>query len=89
MWWSPTGEQLAFYRFDDAQVPLYTILSGLTKLRPEVETERYPKPGDPNPIVGLSVLDIKAFCVDPDGDPSKHSRTIDELRAVFLQAHHK
>ena len=77
MWWSPTGEQLAFYHFDDAQVPLYTILSGLTRLRPEVETERYPKPGDPNPIVGLSVLDIKAFCADPDGDPSTHIRTID------------
>ena len=81
MWWSPTGEQLAFYRFDDSQVPLYTILSGLTRLRPSVETERYPKPGDPNPTAGLCVLDVKGFCAadaaaDSVADPSKFIRSI-------------
>ncbi len=70
MWWSPDGARLAFYRFDDAQVPMYTLLSGLTNLRTEVETERYPKPGDPNPIAGLCLLDVKALCSDPTADPA-------------------
>ncbi len=77
MWWSPNGEQCAFYRFDDSKVPAYMLLSGLTKLRTEVQTERYPKPGDPNPVAGLCVLDVKGFCADPQGDPSTHIRTID------------
>lgn len=77
MWWSPDGSQLAFYRFDDSKVPEYTLLSGLTGLRPKVESERYPKPGDPNPIAGLQVLDVTAFCADPKGDAAAHTRTID------------
>jgi len=77
MWWSPDGTQLAFYRFDDRKVPEYTLLSGLTGLRPKVESERYPKPGDPNPIAGLQVLDVTAFCADPTGDAAAHIRTID------------
>jgi len=77
MWWSPDGSQLAFYRFDDSKVPEYTLLSGLTGVRPRVESERYPKPGDPNPIAGLQVLDVAAFCADPSGDAAKHIRSID------------
>ncbi len=81
MWWSPTGEQLAFYKFDDAKVPMYTLLSGLTGLRTSVETERYPKPGDPNPIAGLCILDVKGWCADQKAgagnDASKFIRTID------------
>jgi dipeptidyl-peptidase-4 len=77
MWWSPDGSQLAFYRFDDSEVPEYTLLSGLTGLRPKIESERYPKPGDHNPTAGLLVLDVTAFCADPNGDPAAHIRSID------------
>ncbi len=64
MWWSADGTWLAFYRFDDEKVPQYTLLSGLTKLRPEVESERYPKPGETNPTAGLMLLDVEGFCAD-------------------------
>lgn len=77
MWWSPTGNQLAFYRFNDEKVPVYNLLSGLTGLRTTVESERYPKPGDPNPIAQLCLLDVDAFCADKDADPAKFVRQID------------
>jgi dipeptidyl-peptidase-4 len=50
MWWSPDGKLLAFYRFDETHVPSYYLLRGLGDLHTDVIMERYPKPGDPNPI---------------------------------------
>ncbi len=77
MWWSPDSNRLGFYKFDDAKVPEYHLLSGLTGLRTEVESERYPKPGDPNPIATLGILDAAAFCADAAGDPLSHVKWID------------
>ncbi len=72
MWWSPDSSRLAFYKFDDAKVPQFHLLSGLTSLRTEVDTERYPKPGDPNPIATLGILDASAFCESKSEDPLAH-----------------
>lgn len=77
MWWSADSKWLAFYKFDDEKVPQYTLLSGLTKLRPEIEQERYPKPGDPNPTAGLCVIDAQAFCQDPSIDGATLVKSID------------
>ncbi len=77
MWWSPDGKRLAFYRFDDSKVPQYHLLTGQTSLRPSIESERYPKPGDPNPIATLGILDADAFCADASGDPLSHVTWID------------
>lgn len=77
MWWSPDGKKLAFYRFDDAKVPMYHLLSGLTGLRTEIESERYPKPGDPNPIAGLMILDVDALCAGGDKDPLAHATKVE------------
>ena len=58
-WWSPDSKHIAFFRTDDSPVPVYTITDG-TGLHGYVETERYPKVGDPNP-------EVKVGLVEPDG----------------------
>jgi len=58
MWWSPDGKKLAYYRFDESQVPDFYLALNQTKLQTTVDTEAYPKPGVPNPIVDLFVYDV-------------------------------
>ncbi len=77
MWWSADGTWLAFYKFDDEKVPQYTLLSGLTKLRPEIEQERYPKPGDPNPTAGLCIINAQQYCQDSASEGATLIKSID------------
>lgn len=56
-WWSSNGEKLAFLRFDDSPVPLFTLMRA-DSLHGAPEFTRYPKPGDPNPKVKLGIADI-------------------------------
>ena len=58
MWWSNDGKFLAFYAFDDSQVPKYELLKGWDELRTTNATMWYPKPGDANPIAGLMVFEV-------------------------------
>ena len=58
-WWSPDSKHLAFFRTDDSPIPVYTITDGNGQ-HGYVETERYPKVGDPNPQVKIGI-------VAPDG----------------------
>ena len=58
MWWSSDGRKLAFYRFDETQVPDYYLQLDQTKLQSVVDTEAYPKAGAPNPVVDLLIYDV-------------------------------
>ena len=58
MWWHPQSSSLAYYSFDESKVPEYLLNTELTKQRPALDRERYPKPGDPNPVAGLSIYSI-------------------------------
>jgi dipeptidyl-peptidase-4 len=58
IWWSPDSKKLAYYRFDEKQVPDYVLQMDQTKLYSAVDTEAYPKSGEPNPIVDLFVYDL-------------------------------
>jgi dipeptidyl-peptidase-4 len=58
MWWHPQSSALAYYSFDESKVPEYLLNTELTKQRPGLDRERYPKPGDPNPIAGLAIFSI-------------------------------
>lgn len=73
MWWSPDGSRLAYYRFDEKQVDDYYLQLDQTKLYSRVDSEAYPKPGRPNPVVDLFVYDVasrKTVRVDVrDGKP--------------------
>jgi dipeptidyl-peptidase-4 len=59
-WWSPDSKHLAFFRSDDSKIPVFTITDG-TGLHGLVETQRYPKVGDPNP-------EVKVGIVEPEGN---------------------
>jgi len=58
MWWSPDSKKLAYYRFDEKKVPDYFLQMDQTKLYSTIDTEAYPKSGEPNPIVDLFVYDV-------------------------------
>lgn len=59
-WWSPDGTKLAYLRFDDTQVPDFTLnrLDEADGIHGKLEVTPYPKPGDPNPKVKMGVADI-------------------------------
>lgn len=53
-WWSPDSERIAFLRFDDSPVPTFPLVRS-RGAHSELEVERYPKSGDPNPKVKLGI----------------------------------
>jgi dipeptidyl-peptidase-4 len=67
MWWSPDGKRVAFYRFDESKVPDYFLATDQTALMSRANSEPYPKPGAPNPVVDVLVYDL----------PSKKTTRID------------
>lgn len=55
-WWSPDSRHIAFFRSDDTKVPVFTITDA-PGLHGVVETQRYPKVGDPNPEVKIGIVE--------------------------------
>jgi dipeptidyl-peptidase-4 len=58
MWWSPDSRKLAYYRFDEKQVPDYHLQLDQTQVQSRNDVEAYPKAGAPNPVVELFVYDV-------------------------------
>jgi len=56
-WWSPAGDRLAFVRYDDSSVPVFSLFCA-DSVHGSWETARYPKAGDPNPKVALGVANL-------------------------------
>lgn len=56
-WWSPDSLKLAFMRFDQAKVPVFPIYRA-DGIYGELEKQRYPKPGYPNPEVKIGMADV-------------------------------
>ncbi|MDG3003681.1 DPP IV N-terminal domain-containing protein [Paludisphaera mucosa] len=54
-WWSPDSQRIAFLEFDDAEVPTLTMLHDEDSPR-QVEVNRYPRSGEPNPRVRLGIV---------------------------------
>ena len=70
-WWSPDSKVLAFYRFDNSQVPMFPIYSPKGQ-HGSLNQTRYPKGGDPNPEVRIGF--VSAFggeTVWADFDPEE------------------
>jgi dipeptidyl-peptidase-4 len=53
--WSPDGRAIIFLQMNETRVPTYPITDWLPT-HPRVEQEKYPKAGDPNPVVRLGVV---------------------------------
>jgi len=54
--WSPDSKEIVFLHMDETKVPVYPI-TDWTPTHPSVDNEKYPKVGDPNPVVKLGVVD--------------------------------
>jgi dipeptidyl-peptidase-4 len=54
--WSPDGSQIVFLQMNETRVPTYPIVNWIPT-HPKVDSEKYPKAGDPNPVIRLGVVD--------------------------------
>jgi dipeptidyl-peptidase-4 len=54
--WSPESKEIVFLHMDENKVPTYPITDWIPT-HPTVDPEKYPKVGDPNPVVKLGVVD--------------------------------
>jgi dipeptidyl-peptidase-4 len=57
--WSPDSRWIATLSLDETKVPTYPIVDRLEN-HPTTTEQRYPQPGDPNPVVGLSMIQVEA-----------------------------
>lgn len=61
-WWSPDGSKIAYYRFEEEPVGIYTLLDTSRDTSehpyPDAVEQRYPKAGTDNPRVKVGVLDL-------------------------------
>jgi len=55
--WSPNGNHLAYYRFDESQVPEYTM-TVYDSLYPTPYKYKYPKAGEPNSTIQIHLYDL-------------------------------
>ena len=53
--WSPDSARIAFLQMNEANVPEYPITDWIP-LHATVDKQRYPQPGDPNPVVRVGVV---------------------------------
>ena len=53
--WSPDGKQIAFLQMNENRVPDYPITDWIP-MHSTVDQQKYPKAGDPNPVVRLGVV---------------------------------
>lgn len=55
--WSPDGENIAYYKFDEALVPEYSM-TVFDKLYPTEYKYKYPKAGEKNSVVSIHVYNL-------------------------------
>ncbi len=55
--WSPDGNKIAFYRFDESRVKQYA-LTFYEGIYPEIYNYKYPKAGEDNSIVSILIYDL-------------------------------
>jgi dipeptidyl-peptidase-4 len=58
--WSKDGKKVAFIRFDETQVPEFSMSVFAKNLYPTIETFKYPKAGEKNSTVSLHLYSIDA-----------------------------
>ena len=57
--WNSTGDKIAYIRFDETEVPEFTMEVYNQGLYPEPQTFKYPKAGEKNSKVTLHIYDVK------------------------------
>ena len=72
--WSPDSKEIVFLHMDETKVPTYPITDWMPT-HPTVDQEKYPKVGDPNPVVKLGVVDAekgKVRWISLNNDPDTY-----------------
>ena len=70
-WWSPDSRKLAFYRFDDSEVPMFPIYSPFGQ-DGVLRRTHYPKAGEKNPEVRIGIYDLESGALSwVDFDPAQ------------------
>jgi len=62
--WSPDGNRIAFYRFDESQVPEFSMTEW-GDLYPTVTRFKYPKAGEKNSLVTLHIYNVTSQFTTP------------------------
>ncbi len=57
--WSPDGQKIAFIRFDETEVPEYTLQYYNNDEYPKIYTYKYPKVGEKNAAVSVFIYDVQ------------------------------
>lgn len=57
--WSADSKKLSYIRFDESQVPEFSMSIFDKNLYPKIETFKYPKAGEKNALVSLHIYDVK------------------------------
>ena len=69
--WSPDGSNLAFYRFDEQEVPQFTLTNFETGMYPDYVTFKYPKVGEKNSKVSIHIHNLASGrSMKTDTDPA-------------------
>lgn len=58
--WSTDSKKVAYIRFDESQVPEFSMSIFQKSLYPTIETFKYPKAGEKNSTVSLHIFDVNA-----------------------------
>jgi len=63
--WNKTGTKIAYLRFDEKNVPEFSMSIYGKDLYPKITTFKYPKAGEENSLVSLQIYDLKAGNTTP------------------------
>ncbi len=58
--WSPDGSYIAYIKFDESDVPEFTMTNYRDELYPEYVTWKYPKVGEKNAEVSLHIYNVRS-----------------------------
>lgn len=70
--WSPDSRTIAFYRFDDSKVPVFSMNEYHDSLYPTVYSFKYPKAGTTNPSVSILSYRIETGVTTPIATTGKY-----------------
>ena len=78
-YWSPDGKKIAFYKFNEKEVPEFsmTMFDGLY---PTEYKYKYPKPGEKNAIVSIHVYDLASSNTKTVGIGTESDQYIPRIR---------
>jgi len=66
-WWAPDSHRIAYLSLDESKVPVYRLEDD-RRIEQQTHRARYPRAGEPNPVVHLGVTDLEgrtAWMDDP------------------------